>query len=89
MEAHQCNAVDNIPPLQVLPLPALPSAARQLPTFVAGGMTDIVVDWTAVEETARWFGVAPTRWENTAHDCMIDTRWEAAAQSMRQWLDGL
>lgn len=81
--AHPC------PTWQVLPLPALPPAAKRVPAFVGGGSTDIVVDWPAVEETAAWFGVQPQRWERMAHDCMLDTRWEAAAQSLRTWLDTL
>jgi hypothetical protein len=45
------------------------------------------VDWPAVQETADWFGVQPTRWEAMAHDCMLDTRWRQAAESLQQWLD--
>ncbi|KAL4445877.1 hypothetical protein ABPG77_009076 [Micractinium sp. CCAP 211/92] len=74
---------------KVLPLPALPPAARGLPAFVGGGSTDLVVDWQAVQETAAWFGVQPTKWEDMAHDCMLDTRWEQAAASLRKWLDGI
>lgn len=74
---------------QVLPLPALPAAAKQVPAFVGGGTTDIVVDWPAVQETAAWFGVQPAQWQDMAHDCMLDTRWEEAAASLRRWLDDL
>lgn len=77
------------PDTQVLPLPTLPAAATQVPAFVGGGTTDIVVDWPAVQETAAWFGVQPAQWQDTAHDCMLDTRWEAAAASLRSWLDKL
>lgn len=75
------------PTIQVLPLPQLPAVARSVPAFVAGSPDDIVVDWPAVEETASWFGVQPVRWDCTAHDCMLDTRWEAAAASLCAWLD--
>lgn len=60
-----------------------------MPAFVGGGTDDLVVDWQAVQETADWFGVTPVCWEATAHDAMLDTRWEAAADSLRLWLDGL
>ncbi len=59
------------------------------PTFVAGSPDDVVVDWEAVEETARWFGCTPVKWERIAHDCMLDTRWKAAASSLENWLDTL
>lgn len=78
-----------MPHAQVLPLPELPAAAKQVPSFVGGGTTDIVVDWPAVQETAAWFGVQPTQWQDMAHDCMLDTRWEEAAASLRSWVEKL
>lgn len=41
---------------------------------MGGGTTDLVVDWQAVQETAAWFGVQPTKWEDMAHDCMLVRR---------------
>ena len=70
-----------------LPLPPLPAAAAPLPAFVAGGAADLVVDPPAVAEAAAWFGVKPVVWEGIAHDCMLDTRWETAAGSLRTWLE--
>lgn len=70
-----------------LPLPPLPPAAAGLPAFVAGGAADVVVDPPAVEETAAYFGVGSVMWSDTAHDCMLDTRWEAAAASLLLWLE--
>lgn len=72
-----------------LPLPPLPAAAAGLSAFVGGGGSDLVVDVPAVEEAAAFFGVAPVVWPRTAHDCMLDTRWEAVAASLRAWLDAL
>lgn len=72
-----------------LPLPPLPPAARGLPAFVGGGREDRVVDPEAVAEAAAYFGVAPVVWEGLAHDAMLDTRWQAVAEALRGWLDGL
>ena len=72
-----------------LPLPPLPAAAAGLPAFVGSGDADRVVDVPAVEEAAAYFGVPAVVWPRTAHDCMLDTRWEAAAASLRAWLDAL
>jgi pimeloyl-ACP methyl ester carboxylesterase len=72
---------------KVLPLPELPAAAAGLPAFVAGGENDLVVDPPAVVETAEYFGVKSTMWKDMAHDCMLDTRWKEAAESLRNWLD--
>lgn len=55
--------------------------------FVAGGENDMVVDIPAIHETARYFGTQPVTWSNMAHDIMLDTRWEQAAESLRRWLD--
>ena len=73
----------------MLPLAPLPPAAHQVPAGVGGGTVDRVVDGLAVEETAAWFGVSPVMWVDTAHDCMLDTRWETAAGTLLQWLDDL
>ena len=72
---------------KVLPLPPLPVAAKGLPAFVAGGDSDLVVDPPAVTEAAEYFGVEPTMWKNMAHDCMLDTRWKEAAESLKTWLN--
>jgi pimeloyl-ACP methyl ester carboxylesterase len=72
---------------KVLPLPPLPAAAAGLPAFVAGGDTDLVVDSEAVTEAAEYFNVNPVMWSNMAHDCMLDTRWREAAESLKTWLD--
>ena len=70
-----------------LPLPPLPPAAAALPAFVGGGDADLVVDLAAVEESAGYCGVRPTVWEGMAHDCMLDTRWQEAADSLLAWLE--
>jgi pimeloyl-ACP methyl ester carboxylesterase len=72
---------------RVLPLPPLPAAAGNLPAFVAGGENDLVVDPPAVTEAAEYFKVKPIMWSNMAHDCMLDTRWEESAESLKMWLD--
>lgn len=73
-----------------LPIPPLPQPVKDnLPAFVGGGETDLVVDPPAVNETAAYFGIEPVMWVDTAHDCMLDTRWERAAASLRHWLDSI
>jgi pimeloyl-ACP methyl ester carboxylesterase len=72
-----------------LPLPPLPAAAARLPAFVGGGEDDLVVDPPAVAEAAAYFGAEAVMWPGMAHDCMLDTRWEGAAQGLRRWLDAL
>ena len=78
----RCSKGGRRAPLPLLPLPALPPAAKQVPAFVGGGTTDLVVDWPAVEETAAWFGVQPAKWEDTAHDAMLDTVGVRARQRL-------
>lgn len=70
-------------------VPLAPAPAGAPPAFVMGGADDNVVDVAAVNELARYFGVPPVVVPSLAHDCMLDTRWEAAAGELRRWLDGL
>ncbi|KAG2426658.1 hypothetical protein HXX76_012969 [Chlamydomonas incerta] len=70
-----------------VPLPAPPPTAP--PAFVLGGVEDKVVDTDAVEELARYYGTRPVLLPAVAHDCMLDTRWEKAAQELEKWLAGL
>lgn len=74
-----------------LPLPPVSFAGKRstagVPAvFVGGGVNDRVVDMQAVMETAEYFGVEPVFWDRMAHDCMLDTRWEETAQSLKEWL---
>ncbi|GAB4816949.1 hypothetical protein N2152v2_003995 [Parachlorella kessleri] len=72
-----------------VPLPPLPAALSTLPAYVGCGDTDIIVDLPATEELAAWFGVQPVVWQEVAHDCMLDTRWEEVAASLQQFLEGI
>jgi alpha-beta hydrolase superfamily lysophospholipase len=73
-----------------LPLPRPSQAALAgLALFVGGGESDRVVDVPAVQEAAAWLGDIEARvWPGVAHDCMLDTRWETAAASILEWLEG-
>ncbi|GFR41648.1 hypothetical protein Agub_g2385 [Astrephomene gubernaculifera] len=70
-----------------VPLPPPPPHAP--PAFVLGGVEDGVVDPPAVEELAAYYGVKPVLLDNMAHDSMLDTRWERAAQELENWLGTL
>ncbi|KAG2444041.1 hypothetical protein HYH02_009239 [Chlamydomonas schloesseri] len=70
-----------------VPLPPPPATAP--PAFVMGGVEDKVVDTVAVEELARYYGTQPVLLPAVAHDCMLDTRWELAAQELEKWLASL
>ena len=73
-----------------LPILPLPRAIKgNLPAFVGGGETDLVVDTPAVSETAAYLGVDAVFWPDTAHDCMLDSRWETVAASLRRWIDSI
>ena len=57
--------------------------------IVMGGAEDKVVDVEGLQETADYYGVTPVVLPDTAHDLMLDTRWEVAAQRLDQWLQTL
>lgn len=70
---------------------ACAEAAKQLPipigVMIAGD--DAVIMRHQVEANAAYFGVQPIVLEGVAHDLMLDTRWEQAAQTLHTWLQGI
>ncbi|KAL0034745.1 hypothetical protein WJX77_005378 [Trebouxia sp. C0004] len=70
---------------------ACAEAAKQLPipigVMIAGD--DAVIMRHQVEANAAYFGVQPIVLEGVAHDVMLDTRWEQAAQTLHTWLQGI
>ena len=84
--AESCNvrlldlkALDN-----VLPIPAPKQGSA--PVCVLGGRDDFVVDVEGLEETAKWGRTSAIVMEDTAHDVMLDTRWEKAAGALDGWM---
>ncbi|KAF8063781.1 RWDD3 [Scenedesmus sp. PABB004] len=69
-----------------VPLPR-PDPASAPPAFVLGGLDDKVLDEQAFRELAEAYGVEAVVLPGLAHDVMLDTRWQAAADSLRGWLD--
>lgn len=69
-------------------LPISPPRAGSPPVCVVGGKDDFVVDVEGLEETAAWAGAAggAVVLEGTAHDVMLDTRWEGAAAALEGWM---
>lgn len=61
------------------PIPGSP------PVCVIGGENDFVVDVEGVAECAEWGGVDPVVLPRSAHDLMLDTRWEACAQALAKF----
>lgn len=69
-----------------LPVPPPPSP---VPTLVLGAADDFVVDSQAVCDTAMAYGVAPLVLPATAHDLMLDTRWEQGAEALLDFVKSL
>ena len=60
------------------------------PVLVVGSAGDRVVDRDGVLETAAHFGLPePVFLAGAAHDSMLDTRWDDAADALEAFLDGL
>ena len=68
-----------------LPLPA--PGPRSPPVCVVGGEDDFVVDVEGLEETAEWGKTEAIVLKDTAHDLMLDTRWEGAAAALEGWME--
>lgn len=60
---------------------------RDMPVMVLGGGRDACITRSAVEETARAFGVTPVMFENLPHALMLVPEWQTVARAMLDWLD--
>ena len=67
----------------------VPKPANGCNVFVMGGSDDFVVDVEGVLETAEWGHTKAVILENTAHDLMLDTRWEKAAEALEGWMGSI
>ena len=71
-------------------LPIQAGACDLPPVLVVGSADDRVVDREGVLETAAHFGLPePVFLAATAHDSMLDTRWEGAADALEAFLHDL
>lgn len=67
---------------------SLPNPKRATVTpLVLGGETDVLVTPKVVRATAAAYGTEAVIFENTAHDMMLEPRWQAVAEHIAQWLD--
>lgn len=66
--------------------PFAPAPWQAPPMFVLGGLADRFIGAGAVRGTATYYGVLPTLVPRLAHALMLETRWEDAAQPLRDWL---
>ncbi|KAK9867141.1 hypothetical protein WJX84_004221 [Apatococcus fuscideae] len=67
-----------------LPLPR--PCSLHCPVLVLGCSNDRIVDRQGVEETAAHFGAQAVMLPDLAHDLMLDTRWQQAADALLQWM---
>mmetsp|Transcript_11567 Transcript_11567/g.21689 ORF Transcript_11567/g.21689 Transcript_11567/m.21689 type:complete len:166 (-) Transcript_11567:92-589(-) len=67
-------------------LPIRQTESSCKPALVLGCSDDKVVDTTAVRELADEFQTEAVILGGIGHDCMLDTRWEVAADQLRTFL---
>lgn len=68
-------------------LPIPPPKPGSPPVCVVGGEDDFVVDVEGLRETAVWAGnTSPVVLTATAHDAMLDTRWQGTASALEGWM---
>ena len=73
-----------------LPIPAPDGELKENKRIcVIGGANDFVVDVEGLRETAAWGNTEAIVLKNTAHDVMLDTRWESAAKALEEWMNTL
>lgn len=58
------------------------------PCLVLGATDDFIVDREGVEETARYFHVNAPLLVDSPHDVMLGAKWQNAAQTLADWLEG-
>lgn len=67
----------------------IPRPSADLRVFVVGGEEDFVVDVEGLRETAAWGNTEAVVLKRTAHDVMLDTRWEGGARALEGWMETL
>lgn len=74
-------------------LPAKDSVGRAIfaldlpPALVIGATRDIIVDYEAVEEMSRYFGLnLPPTLVDSCHDSMLGRNWPKAAEEIHRWI---
>ncbi len=59
----------------------------QIPMLVVAAEKDNLLTASSIQNTAKHFGATFILVKNTAHNLMLDTRWEWVAQQMLDWLE--
>lgn len=67
-------------------LPVRQPAVHAPPILVIGAENDFVVDLEGLKETAAFYGTSPVVLPCIAHDIMLDTAWENAAEAVGSWI---
>jgi pimeloyl-ACP methyl ester carboxylesterase len=66
----------------------LPRPSRvETPFLVLGAADDNLISPTEVEATAQAYGTTAHMFPDTAHDMMLEDRWELVAEHILSWLD--
>jgi pimeloyl-ACP methyl ester carboxylesterase len=61
---------------------------KRTPILVLGGETDEIIQPKYIKKTARAFAADFKIFPATAHDLMLERRWQTAADFMIEWLEG-
>lgn len=59
----------------------------RLPMLVLGAANDALLEPAQVRETAEAYGIEAEILPDMAHDMMLETQWETAAERIVRWLD--
>lgn len=73
----------------LLQLPKQSNFSRKIPLLVLGAANDFLISPDDVQKTALAYGATATILPNIAHDLMLDTNWQTAAQTLLLWLNTL
>lgn len=57
------------------------------PLLVIGAQDDAVIPLTSVQKTARAYGTEAVMLPDTAHDVMLEPKWQTAADTILDWLE--
>jgi len=67
--------------------PLNPFMPRRTPVHVMGFGADRLVDWTAVMETAVFFGCEPKLWPRRPHLAILEPGWEQILDHALAWIE--
>ncbi len=82
-----CGGESTLAQFQIIFHRPSPGPVGDAPVLVLGTPDDTLISPTDLRDTARRYGVTPSRFPGMGHDLMLDEGWQKPGEVMVDWLD--